>query len=136
MAGFSRFLEAKLLDQMFGNKPYDPPATYYIALLTKPPVDTDIGESLQEATYIAYKRKGIENRPTNWERTDGNHVTNFFLIEFERSQGGVSLITHFALCDSSIAGNVIATGKLSTQKEITEGDRPEFPPNTLSFELS
>ncbi len=136
MGGFSRFLEEKVLDHVFGHVIYEPPKTHYIALLIQPPKDEDGGESLREASYTGYKRKSMDNNKVNWDRADDNSVTNTTLLTFERSQGGESMITHVAVCDSSVAGNVISTAKLSTAKAITQGDAPEFPPNTLTFELS
>ena len=56
MAGFSDYLEDKVLDHVFGGTAYTAPATLYVALYTVAPDDTGGGTEVT-TTGTAYARQ-------------------------------------------------------------------------------
>ena len=52
MAGFSDYLEDKVLDHVFGGTAYTAPATLYVALYTVAPDDTGGGTEVTGGSYV------------------------------------------------------------------------------------
>ena len=51
MAGFSDYLEDKVLDHVFGGTAYTAPTTHYVALYTVAPTDTGGGTEVSGGAY-------------------------------------------------------------------------------------
>jgi hypothetical protein len=51
MAGFSDYLEDKVLDHVFGGNAYTAPTTLYVALYTVAPTDTGGGTEVSGGAY-------------------------------------------------------------------------------------
>ena len=51
MAGFSDYLEDKVLDHVFGGTAYTAPTTLYVALYTVAPTDTGGGTEVSGGAY-------------------------------------------------------------------------------------
>ena len=51
MAGFSDYLEDKVLDHVFGGNAYTAPSTLYVALYTVAPTDTGGGTEVSGGAY-------------------------------------------------------------------------------------
>ena len=74
MAGsFSDYLEAKVLDHVFGATAYTAPATIYYAAFTAAPSDSGGGT---ECTGGSYARKGMTNNATNFPNASGTSPTS------------------------------------------------------------
>lgn len=56
MAGFTNYLEDKVMNHLFGGTTYTPPGTWYCGLLTAVPSDSDGGT---EVTGGSYARQAI-----------------------------------------------------------------------------
>ena len=53
MAGFSDYLEDKVLDHVFGGNAYTAPSTLYVALYTVAPTDTGGGTEVSGGAYAS-----------------------------------------------------------------------------------
>jgi hypothetical protein len=64
----SDFLENKVLDHLYGNTPYTPPANYHLALFIVAPTDAGGGTECSAGNYA---RKQIANNTTNFPNAVG-----------------------------------------------------------------
>ena len=54
MAGFSDYLENKVVGHVFGGAAYTAPATLYVALYTSAPSDTGGGTEVSGGGYVSF----------------------------------------------------------------------------------
>ena len=134
MGGFSDFLENELLDHIFGANtlPYVAPDELYIALSTADPLDT--GAGIAEPAGGAYER--AQANETHFAVAANGTVTNDADIDFPACTVAWGAITHFAIYDANVAGNMLAHGSLSTPKTISAGDTPKFTAGDLVVSLT
>lgn len=112
----SDYLENKLLNIVFKNTAYTPPATVYAALMTAAPSDTGGGT---EVTGGSYARQAL----TMGTPTLGT-ITN--TVAFTFSAIPAATITHIAVYDASTAGNLLYYEALSSTIITTAGADVEF----------
>lgn len=123
------YLEAEILDHIFGKGDFTPPTNLYVALLTAEAADDDdTGAELTEATYTGYARK--QTSASDWTRS-GSTMSNGNAITFAACTAGTSTVTHFALCDAATDGNVLFKGALSASLAVSDGITPEFAAGEL-----
>jgi hypothetical protein len=101
----------------------------HIALLTADPTDT--GSLASEVSGGSYARYAIGTAATFWSAASGGSTSNAATVEFVTATGTWGTVTHFALCDASSGGNVIAKGALGTGKLIESGDIARFAAGAL-----
>jgi len=110
-AGLSNYAVHKLLDRMFRNQAFSPPATY-VGLATATIADDDVADTdLTEPSGGSYARKLVNpnggSSPT-WDLASGGIVDNTHAITFVTPTGSWGLVTSAFLIDSaSGAGNVL-----------------------------
>lgn len=136
MPGFTNYLEATLLDHVFGGRTYTPPATLYVGLSSTAPADD--GTGITEPTVGGYTRVAIDNGATstvwNVDGTDGTK-TNAEVITFPAATADWGApITHFFIADSA-TGGVLAYGALGVAKTIGVGDTASFGAGSLTITL-
>lgn len=68
----SNYFENKLIDFLFRNVSYTPPAKLYVALCTVTPSAEDTGSTIVEVSGGNYSRKMISRDPTKWYTTQDN----------------------------------------------------------------
>jgi hypothetical protein len=127
MGSFSDYLEAKVLDHVFGATTYTPPATVYFALFTAAPSDSGGGT---EVTGGAYARKSVTNNTTNWANSTGTTSTKALAVAqaFATASGANwGTITHFGIFDASTSGNLLVWGALGTSEVINDGGTLTVP---------
>ena len=101
----------------------------YLALFTADPTET--GEFTNEATFTGYARVSMP-KASSW--TDGGSTfTNSGLVQFPQCTGGNNTITHFALCTSESAGEVVISGALNASLNISSGIQAQFSTGSLSI---
>lgn len=100
----SDYLENKILNVVFKNTAYTPPATVYGALMTATPTDTGGGT---EVTGGSYARQAL----TMGTPSLGT-ITNTLAVNFTAVPAGT--ITHIAVYDDLTAGNLLYYGALSS----------------------
>jgi hypothetical protein len=127
MAGFSDYLENKIMDHIFGKATFTAPSNIYVALSTADP--TDDASGLAEPSGGSYARKSTA--PADWNAASGGAIDNANAITFAQATASWGTITHFALFDASSGGNMLTYGALGTSKAITTDDTPEFAAGDL-----
>lgn len=134
---FTNYLAAKMLDHLFTDAAYSPPATLYVALLTAA-ANLETG-SVTEATGTGYAR--VATTAAEWGAAtvaDPSVKSNTTAITFPQAGGdwssGVNM-THFAIYDADPAGNLLVGGTLTTPKPVLNGDTASFGIGQLSLTL-
>jgi len=129
MAGSkSDFLENELLDHVYGNAAYSPPATVYVALFTVAPSDAGGGT---ECTGGSYERKAVTNNATNWPAAVGGVKSNGVAITFVTPTGSWGTVVAFGTLDALAAGNLLNWGDLTTPQAIGTGNTVRFDVGAL-----
>jgi hypothetical protein len=126
MAGFSTYLQQKVLDHVNGKTSYTMPTTY-LALFTANPTDAGGGT---EAAYTGYGRVATSGL---WNAASGTSVTNASAIPFGACTAGSSTVTGFGLYDASSAGNLLYWGTCSLS--VSSGITPQFAAGALTITL-
>lgn len=109
--GLSTYCAHKILDFLFRNQAFTPPATH-IGLVTANPTDASTGATLTEPSTNNYARKLVDHvagtSPT-WAAAVANLVDNVHAITFATPSGSWGLITGMVVIDSITvgAGNVL-----------------------------
>lgn len=107
-ASFSDYLEAKILDYVFGAQAFSAPATIYAALFTAAPTDAGGGT---EVTGGSYARVAITNNSTNFPNSTGTSPTtkqNGTQITFPTATANWGTCVALGLFDNSSGGNLLA----------------------------
>lgn len=137
MAGFTDYLELKLLDHIFTDATYTPPTTLYIGLSSTTP--TDAGGNITEPSGGGYAR--VATTAADWAAATGtapatksNTATKTFPTATADWLAGVNL-TNFVIFDASTAGNALTSGVLGTAKPVLNGDTPSFAAAALVIKL-
>jgi hypothetical protein len=136
MAGLTDTYEQKLLDHLFTDPAWTPPATLYLALSSTTP--TEAGGNVTEPSGGAYAR--VATTAADWSAASGtapatktNTATFTFPTATADWLAGANL-THFVLYDASTSGNVIAWGAFTTAKPVLNGDTPSFAASAITFQ--
>ena len=106
MAGFSDYLEDKVLDRVA----YTAPSTLYVALYTVAPTDTGGGT---EVTGGAYARQTAAFTVSG---TDPTTATNSAAVEYPTATADYGTVVAVGILDASSAGNLLAYANLTTSK--------------------
>lgn len=130
MGSFGNFWENEILDHVFGKGTYTPP-TIYVALSTADP--TDDGSGMAEPSGNGYARK--QTAAADWNAASAGAIDNANAIEFPEATGSWGTITHFALFDAAIGGNMLGHGTLSQSKSVGSGDTVKFAAGELDVTL-
>jgi len=132
MGSFSNYLENEVLDHVFKTGEYSVPTNLYVALLTSTPDDEDTGSTLPgEVSGGSYARKQCNT----YDAASGGAVANTGAVTFDQATADWGLVTHFAICDKTTAGNVIAWGALTVSKNIQSGDTASFAAGDIDITL-
>lgn len=130
MGSFSDYWEDKILDHIFGKDMYTPP-TIYVALSTANPLDDASG--LGEPIGNAYAR--VETSTSEWNFASGGFMSNANDIVFPKATGNWGTISHFALFDARVGGNMLAHGALNQPKTVDSSYTPIFDAGDLNISL-
>jgi hypothetical protein len=130
---FSNFWENEILDHVFGTGAYTAPTNIYIALCTSTVLDSSTGGSLPgEVTGGAYARVVCNT----WDAAAAGATENTQAESFAQATASWGTITHFALCDHSSTGNMLAHSALSTARNVASGDTARFATGDLDVTLT
>jgi hypothetical protein len=137
MAGsFSDYLEAKVLDHVFGGTAYSAPATMYYAAFTAAPTDAGGGT---EVTGGSYARKAMTNNTTNFPNASGTSPTsktNGADVAFVQATAAWGTVVAIGLFDASTSGNLIAWADLASSKVVDVDDTLTIPASSLTITLT
>ena len=131
MAGFSDYLENKVLLHVFGGTSYTAPGTLYVALYTSAPSDTGGGT---ECSGGSYARKSMPNMTVSG--TSPTQATNGAAVEFATSTGSWGTVTHCGVFDAASSGNLLGWAALTASKTVSSGDVFRFDAGDLDITLA
>lgn len=129
MAQMTNYLENELYDHVFRNAAYTSPAAIYLALFTTATGEAGGGT---EVSGGGYARQAI----TMGAPTDGAG-SNSAPIVFGPASASWGTVTHFAVFDASVGGNMLLYGELTTTppggKLVEESDTMTFATGDLDL---
>ena len=131
MAGFSDYLEDKVLNHVFGGTAYTAPGTLYVGLYTAAPTDAGGGT---EVTGGSYARKSMAAMTVSG--TSPTEATNGAAVEFITATGSWGTVTHVGVFDAASSGNLMAWAALTASKTVSSGDVFRFDAGDLDITLA
>lgn len=117
MAGASDYLENEILDHVFRNSAYTPPAAVYVGLYTTAPTDAGGGTEVSGSNYA--------RTAVTFSAASGGAIANSAAVTFPTASGSWGTIVAFGIFDASSGGNLLAWNTL-TSFAIASGQRPVF----------
>jgi|TARA_B100001057_G_scaffold394187_1_gene403303 hypothetical protein len=130
MAGFSDYLENKVLEHVFENSAYTAPSTLYAALFTVAPSDTGGGTEVSGGGYV---RKTAAFTVSG---TNPTTATNGSAIEYPTATGNYGTVVAVGVFDASSSGNLLAYANLDSSKVVSTGDVFRFNAGDLDITLA
>lgn len=132
MAGFSDYLEDKVLDHVFGGTAYTAPSTLYVALYTVAPTDTGGGTEVT-TTGTAYAR---QTATFSVSGTNPTTATNTAAVEYPTATANYGTVVAVGILDASSSGNLLAYANLDASKVVSSGDVFRFDAGDLDITLA
>ena len=130
MAGFSDYLENKVLEHVFENSAYTAPSTLYAALFTVAPSDTGGGTEVSGGGYV---RKTAAFTVSG---TNPTTATNGSAIEYPTATAGYGTVVAVGVFDASSSGNLLPYANLDSSKVVSTGDVFRFNAGDLDITLA
>tara|TARA_R100000808_G_C2149349_1_gene157746 strand:+ start:1262 stop:1696 length:435 start_codon:yes stop_codon:yes gene_type:complete len=143
MAGFTNYLEDKIMNHLFGDDTgasgadhYTAPTTWYVGLLTAAPSDSAAGT---EVSGGAYARQSVA-----WTITGSGtaQAANTSAITFPAATTDWGVATHAGIYDAATSGNLVAYETLTkadfstaNPKTINSGDIFKIDSGNLKIQL-
>ena len=130
MAGFSDYLEDKVLEHVFGGNAYSAPSTLYVALYTSAPSDTGGGTEVSGGGYVR------KTSTFNVTGTNPTTASNTAAIEYPTATANYGTVVAVGIFDASSSGNLLAYANLTTSKVVSTGDVFRFNTGDLDVTLA
>jgi len=130
MAGFSDYLEDKVLDHVFGGNAYTAPTTLYVALYTVAPTDTGGGTEVSGGAYAR------QTAAFTVSGTNPTTASNSAAIEYPTATANYGTVVAVGVFDASSGGNLLAYANLDTSKVVSTGDVFRFNTGDLDITLA
>jgi len=130
MAGFSDYLEDKVLDHVFGGNAYTAPSTLYVALYTSAPSDTGGGTEVSGGGYVR------QTATFTVSGTNPTTASNTGAIEYPTATANYGTVTSVGIFDALSGGNLLAYANLTTSKVVSTGDVFRFNAGDLDVTLA
>jgi hypothetical protein len=130
MAGFSDYLEDKVLDHVFGGNAYTAPSTLYVALYTVAPTDTGGGTEVSGGSYAR------QSGAFTVSGTNPTTASNTAAIEYPTATADYGTVVAVGILDASSSGNLLAYANLTTSKVVSNGDVFRFNTGDLDITLA
>lgn len=132
MAGSkSNYLEAALLDHLYGATPYTKPTHVWLGVFTTEGTP-ETGAGFVEPSTGSYARVDILNNGTILTRAS-NVVSNASVLTFPTATADWGVIVGGALFDASTGGNVLHWADLAVPKTVLNGDTLSVAIGALSI---
>lgn len=129
--GLSEFAAKKLLDHAMGKASWTMPTNVYVALYDGDPLGA--GSELSDPPATDYVR--VETAGTDWASagfvSPRASISNAAELDFGTSGSAWGTVDHMAIFDAGTSGNMIASGKLVSNVNITSGIPVKFPIGAL-----
>ena len=130
MAGFSDYLEDKVLDHVFGGTAYTAPTTLYVALYTVAPTDTGGGTEVSGGAYAR------QTAAFTVSGTNPTTATNSAAIEYSTATADYGTVVAVGIFDALSSGNLLAYANLTASKVVSTGDVFRFNAGDLDITLA
>jgi hypothetical protein len=130
MAGFSDYLEDKVLDHVFGGNAYTAPSTLYVALYTVAPTDTGGGTEVSGGAYVR------QSGAFTVSGTNPTTASNTSAIEYPTATADYGTVVAVGIFDASSSGNLLAYANLTSSKVVSSGDVFRFNASDLDITLA
>jgi hypothetical protein len=130
MAGFSDYLEDKVLDHVFGGNAYSAPSTLYVALYTVAPTDTGGGTEVSGGGYVR------QSSAFTVSGTNPTTASNSAAVEYPTATADYGTVVAVGIFDASSSGNLLAYANLTTSKVVSAGDVFRFNTGDLDVTLA
>ena len=136
MAGFTNYLEDKVIGHLFGGTAYTAPGTWYAGLQTAAPSDSAAGT---EVSGGAYARQSVA-----WTiATSGTaQASNTAALEWSAATTDWGTVTHAGIYDAVSGGNLVAFETLTktdfstaNPKVVNTGDIFKIDAGNLKIQL-
>lgn len=127
MAGFSDYLENKILDHLRGTA-YTVPAGLFVALYSAAP--SDAGGGTEVTTILRPAGRPV----ATFAAASNGAMSNSGTVDFGASAGTAS-VTHFGLFDAASGGNFLAWAPVTTPLAITPSITVQFVTGALTVSL-
>jgi len=127
MAGFSDYLENKVVGHVFGGSAYTAPSTLYVALYTSAPSDTGGGTEVSGGAYA---------RQTAAFSISADTASNTSAIEYPTATADYGTVVAVGVFDASSSGNLLAYGNLTTSKTVSTGDVFRFNAGAIDITVA
>ena len=136
MAGFTNYLEDKIVNHVFGSTTYTKPTNWYVGLLTATPSDSAAGTEVSGGSYArmvcAFTITG----------TGTAQAANTSAITFPTATADWGVVGWVGIYDALASGSIVAYQNLqqsdfstSTTKTINDGDIFKFNSSTIKIQL-
>lgn len=119
MGDHTTYLKNKILDHVYRNVSYTPPAAVYMGLFTAAPSDAGGGT---EVSGGGYARQAI-----TFGAASSGVIANTAAIDFSASGANFGTITHIGIFDASTAGNLLDWKSLSASVVVNDAETLRFP---------
>jgi len=130
MAGFSDYLEDKVLEHVFGGNAYSAPSTLYVALYTSAPSDTGGGTEVSGGGYVR------KTSTFNVSGTNPTTASNAGAVEYPTATANYGTVVAVGIFDALSSGNLLAYANLTESKVVSTGDVFRFNAGDLDVTLS
>ena len=130
MAGFSDYLEDKVLEHVFGGNAYSAPSTLYVALYTSAPSDTGGGTEVSGGGYVR------KTSTFNVSGTNPTTASNAGAVEYPTATANYGTVVAVGIFDASSSGNLLAYANLTASKVVSTGDVFRFNTGDLDVTLA
>ena len=130
MAGFSDYLEDKVLEHVFGGNAYSAPSTLYVALYTVAPTDTGGGTEVSGGGYAR------QTGAFTVSGTNPSTASNTAAIEYPTATADYGTVVAVGILDASSSGNLLAYANLTASKVVSSGDVFRFNAGDLDITLA
>ena len=136
MAGFTNYLEDKVIGHLFGGTAYTAPTTLYVGLQTSTPSDSTGGT---EVSGGAYARQSV-----SWTIQTGGtaQASNTLALTFPAATTDWGICTHAGVYDALTGGNLLAFETLTktdfttaNPKTVNTGDIFKIDSANLKIQL-
>lgn len=133
MAGYSNYVENKILEHVTGKTTFATVAPYLALLTTNP--STYTGTGLVETTYTNYLRAACSGATWGSAASGSpNTITLASSVSFPTCGTTGATIVGWALYDASTAGNLLFYGTCSLA--VSSGITPQFAAGQLTLSLT
>jgi hypothetical protein len=130
MAGFSDYLEDKVLEHVFGGNAYSAPSTLYVALYTVAPTDTGGGTEVSGGAYAR------QTAAFTVSGTNPTQASNSAAIEYPTATANYGTVVAVGIFDALTSGNLLAYANLTASKVVSTGDVFRFNAGDLDVTLA